>query len=151
MIKTANTLIKTVNSLTLVSLTALLSATPSVAFSDSTGCLPSDPAALYACFHSAEFNVVDGLDVYTRDPSDYGTPRPTGGASEEAPVAARLSTGTPINGTAAPELDVVTLRAFFHSAAFNASDDLNVYGGDYSSYGTFRPESRTGELVKVRR
>ena len=150
MIKSENSLIKTLNSLTLASVIAFLSATPTVAFSDSTVCTPSDSAGLYACFHSAELNVVDGLDVYARDLSAYGTPRPTSSTGGEAPVAANPSNGTPIDGAAAPAVDVVTLRAFFRSAAFNTSDGLNAWGGDYSSHGMPWPESRTGALVRVR-
>jgi hypothetical protein len=150
MIKTSNSFIRITNSLTFASLIAFLAATPTVAFSGSTDCAPSDQAALYACFHSAELNVVDGLDVYTRDLSAYGTPRSASGVREEALIAAKSINGTSAKVIAAPQLDIVTLRAFFRSAAFNASDGLTVYGGDYSSYGTRRPESNTGGLVHVR-
>jgi len=151
MIKSAYSLIKTSNSLRLASVIALLSATPTIAFSDSTVCTPSDHVALYACFHSAEFNVVDGLDVYTSDLSAYGTPRPASGVSEAAPVAARLSDGTQAKLIAARQLDVVTLRAYFHSAAFNTSDGLTVYSGDYSSYGQPWSEGHAQKVVQLPR
>jgi hypothetical protein len=115
---------KTANSLTIASLIALLAATPTSVFSASTVCTPSDPVALRACFHSAEFNVVDSLSVYGQDLSAYGTPRPPSSLSEEAPVAVKS------NLAQAPALDAATLRAFFHSVAFNTSDGLNPYDGD---------------------
>jgi hypothetical protein len=151
MIKSANPLIKTADSLTLATLIAFLAATPTVAFSGSTDCTPSGPAALHACLHSAEFNVLDGLDVYTRDLSAYGTSRTASGVSEAAPVAARLSDGTQAKLIAARQLDVVTLRAFFHSAAFNIGDGLNVYGGNYGPYGESQPANRTDEVARLPR
>ena len=103
---------RTTSSLTLASVIALLAATPTVASADPTSCTPSDPAALYACFHSAAFNVVDELDVYTQDLSAYGTRRAANSSSKDMPIAANRSNGTPINGTAASKPDLVMLRAF---------------------------------------
>jgi len=151
MIKTSNSFIRITNPLTFASLIALLAATPTVAFAGSTDCTPSDPTALHACLHSAEFNVLDGLDVYTRDLSSYGTPRTASGVSEAAPVAARLSDGTQAKLIAARQLDVVTLRAYFHSAAFNESDGLAVYGGDFSTYGAPRPVNYAPKVVQLPR
>lgn len=143
-------MINTANSLTLASVILLLGA-PTVAVSGSNNCAPSDPAALHACFHSAEFNVVDGLDVYTRDLGVYGTPRPAHATSERAPVAVKSIKGFPAHAAATPELDPVALRAFFHSATFNVGDSLTVYGRDYSSYGSPWPVNHAQKLVQLPR
>ena len=148
MIKTSNSFIRITNSLTFASLIAFLAATPTVAFSGSTDCTPSDQAALYACFHRAELNVVDGLDVYTRDLSAYGTPRSASGVRGEAPIAAKSISGISAKVIAAPRLDMVTLRAFFRSAAFNISDGIDVYGGDYRANGISQSESRTRQVAQ---
>jgi hypothetical protein len=144
-------MIKTGSSLTLASMIVLFAATPTVALSSGTGCAPSDPAALRACFHSAEFNVVDDLSVYSQDLSAFGTARPANGISEEAPVAAKASNKTRAHATAAPQLDAVTLRTFFQSAAFNVGDGLVVYGGDYGAYGAFSPEDHPQSLAQIKR
>lgn len=140
---------RTANSLTLASLVALLSATPTVALSGSTDCTPSDPVAMRACFHSVEFNVVDDLDVYTRDLSAHGTSRPASGKSEEAPVAVKSINGVPARASAAPELDSSALRAFFHSAAFDATDGLTVYGRSYGSEPAPGVESGVREVAQL--
>jgi len=118
------------HSLTLASLVAVLSATPTIAISGSTDCRPSDRAELRAYFHRAEFNVVDEMSVYHRDLSAYGTPRPTSGGSANAPAAKRSNHETTAARTDESRLDLASLRAYFHSGAFNASDGLVAYGGE---------------------
>jgi len=142
-------MINTANSLTLASVIVLLLGAPTVALSGSNDCAPSDPAALHACFHSAEFNFGDGLDVYTRDLSAHGTPRPTSGKSAEAPVAVKSIKGIPVHASVAPQLEPVALRAFFHSATFNVGDGLTVYDRDYSSQGSPWPVSHAQKLVQL--
>ena len=142
-------MIKTGSSLALASVIALFSATPTVALSSGTGCAPSDPAALRACFHSAEFNVIDDLSVYSQDLSAFGTARPASRVSEEAPVAVKARDETRAQATPAPQLDAVALRAFFHSAAFNAGDGLVVYGGDYSPNGALSAEGQPQKVAQI--
>lgn len=142
---------RTTNSLTLASLIALLSATPTVAFSGSTDCTPSDPVALRACFRSAEFNVIDDLDVYTRDLSAYRDSRTTHSARQKAPVAAEPSNRSPVHASTGPTLDSATLRAFFHDNAFNKGDDLTVYGQDFTSVGPLHTISHAPKLAQLPR
>jgi len=118
------------HSLTLASLVAVLSATPTIAISGSTDCRPSDRAELRAYFHRAEFNVVDEMSVYHRDLSAYGTPRPASAVSQKAPAAKLSNDETATSHPARSKLDLASLRTYFHSGAFNASDGLVAYGGE---------------------
>lgn len=120
-------MIKTAKLMTLASVIGLLSALPAAAWSDSINSTTHGRAALRTPFHSAAFNVVDDLSDYGEDLSAHGTPQRTGGVNKQIQLEP-----TPVNETATVELDLVALRAFFHSAAFNVIDDLGTYNEDLS-------------------
>ncbi len=121
-------MIKTARSITLASVIGVLSALPAAGWADSTGPTPSDPAALRAFFHSAAFNLTDALNDYTEDLSAYGTHRKGDSVSQQVEVAVAR-----VNGAAEAALDLVAVREFFHSPAFNLTDELDDYTEDLSS------------------
>lgn len=125
MIKISGSSLRAGHPLVLASVLALLSVTPTTARPDSTACTPSDPAALRACFHSAEFNVVDDLSDDGKDLSARGAAPSTSGATKEVPVTAKSSDAIPVTKAPAPKLDDASLRAYFRSAVFNVSDGPN--------------------------
>ena len=128
--------------LTPVFIIGSLSVISAAALAGSLDTPPVEPTALRTLFHDAEFNVPDDLNTYAEDLSAYGTPRQAGSASQLLPGEV-----TSMNGTAAPELDLVALRALFHNAEFNVPDDLNTYTEDLSDVAINR-RSTVAQLPK---
>lgn len=116
--------------MTVASMIALVSATPAIASSGSTGCSPSGKIDLYEYFHNAKLHPVDDLANYRQDHSAYALTRTATVASREASIETRPNDAA-VRTRAETELDLKALRAYFHSGPFNASDGLSNYSGDY--------------------